>query len=442
MKKPVVLFIDDQEPMRRRMNATLKRFDYDVLTAADGNEGKELLTQRKIHVLLLDLALPGESGLDILRWTIAQLPHLPVIMYTGVGNIDVAVRAIKMGAYDFIEKSADTERLLLTLRNAIEKEHLESRLFEAQFGIIGQSQPVQDLLNDLRRIAPTEAKVLITGETGTGKELVANALHGLSRRRDKPFLRVTCTVLTESLRTSELFGYKKGAHDKADRDAPGRVKTADGGTIFLDEIGDMPLNVQSTLLTVLQTGEIEPVGGKAPEKVDVRVIAATNQDLRERIAEGAFREDLYYRLQEVVLEVPPLRKRPTDIGPLIEHFLKDAAYRNNYSSLALEPGVLELLEQYDWPGNVRELETLVSNLAIYSDGLLITKGEVARRLGKESLETDGGSTDYESAKKAFEREYYRNLLIKHEYNIAAVAREAGRHYTSVHPKLKFLGLIE
>jgi two-component system nitrogen regulation response regulator NtrX len=426
------------------MTKTLETAGYHALSASNWTTGRQILETQQVHVLLLDLNLRGFSGLEVLRWMKEQRPSVPVIMYTGVGTIEAAVLAVKLGAYDFLEKSVDIEKLLVTVRNAAEKWELTeglSNAARAQFGLIGDSASMKKLWQDLVKIAPTDEHVLITGESGTGKDIVARAIHGLSRRRSSNFVRVTCTVVTESLGTSELFGYKKGSHAKADRDEPGRFKMAEGGTLLLDEIGDMPLPLQAKLLTVLQTGEIEPVGGRVTEKVDVRVLAATNRDLKQRISDGSFREDLLYRLETFRIHVPPLRERKEDVRALLEFFLTNSIRRYNLSTITVEPGGVEAMMSYPWPGNVRELERLIMRLCILAEDSIIKRGDVERELGLQTDETSPPPSGYSTAKKSFETEYFNRLLQVHANNISAASRAAGLHYTTVHAKLKELGLI-
>ena len=445
-----VLIIDDDYALASALGRTMELNKYRVLIAHDGPAGKQYLTENSVQAMLLDVELPGQNGIEVLEDIRRLYPQLPVIMITAHGNVQCAVRALKSGAYDFLEKPIDRDVLLHTLFNAIDRSHLESertgllQTLQAQHEMIGNNKQIQKLKNAIELAAPTEEKVLILGETGTGKELVANSVYSRSRRASKPFIKVNCAAIPKDLIPSELFGHKKGSFTGAVDDREGKFKSADGGTIFLDEIGDMSLDVQSKVLRVLQEGEIEPVGGRGSEKVDVRVIAATNQNLEELTEEGRFRKDLYYRLKSIVLRVIPLRERTDDIAALIDYFLERAADRNNRPRLSLDENAIDRLLNYDWPGNVRELESLAAWLSVFATGPVITFNDINLWFEFEEKVSDpeDARADYVKAKTEFEREYFRKLLHAAGGNKSAAAKAAGLDRTGLYRKLKALGLEE
>jgi two-component system, NtrC family, nitrogen regulation response regulator NtrX len=445
-----ILVVDDDSALLATLSRTLELAGFKVESAQEPEEAKRLLKQDEIHALLLDLQLPGVVDLEALEWVRAEFPTLPVVMMTAFGTVDKAVRALKMGAYDFIEKPIDRDRLLLALRNAVEKGRLERersgllRSLRAQHEIIGDSKAILELCSVIDRVAPIDARVLIVGETGTGKEVVANALFSRSSRASKPFIKVNCAAIPRELIESELFGHRKGAFTGAIENKPGKFKLADGGTIFLDEIGDMELAVQAKVLRALQEGEVEPVGGRGPEKVDVRVMAATNQDLEGMAKDGRFRQDLYYRLKGVVLRVPPLRERLEDVKPLMEHFLNEIAGKSNRPALRLHSSALQMLLQHNWPGNVRELESLANWLTVFASGVEVKADDLVGWFGghQESRQSASEISEYNKAKESFEREYFKRLLITMEGNMSAVARAAGLDRSGLYRKLKSLGIVE
>ncbi|MDE7370468.1 MAG: sigma-54 dependent transcriptional regulator [Desulfovibrio sp.] len=389
MKKLSILVADDDAAHRRMLVTLLENWGYAVEAVADGAEAVRLGRERPFDLALLDVRMPVMDGLEALKELHEARPALPVLMMTAYSDVPAAVEAIKSGAWDYLAKPLDFERLKVSLRNVFahadlveENAALSRQLAEGggRGGILGQSAPMRELWEMIRTIAPSEATVLVAGESGTGKELAARAVHDLSRRAAGPFVAVNCGALTETLLASELFGHEKGAFTGADRRHEGLFVRARGGTLFLDEIGEMPLAMQVKLLRVLQEREVLSVGGTRPEPVDVRVIAATNRDLARETAEGRFREDLYYRLNVVTLTMPPLRDREGDIELLARHFAARFGRANHKRVAGITPQALDILARYAWPGNVRELENVMERAVILMPGEHIDVRELPGRL--------------------------------------------------------------
>ena len=447
-KTDKILIVDDDSKLLATLKRALELAGYNVATADDGERGKSLCQSEDAQAMLLDINLPSASGWDVLEWVAREYPILPVIMITADGSIEKAVRAIKMGAYDFLEKPIDREELLIRLRNAISKNRLENERYgllqslQAQHEMLGDSPPLRALRNAIEQIAPTDEKVLIVGESGTGKELVAQAIYTRSRRASKPLVKVNCAAIPRELIESELFGHKKGSFTGAVADKEGKFRQAHGGTIFLDEIGDMGSDVQAKVLRALQEGEIEPVGGRV-EQVDVRVIAATNHDLQEAMKDGRFRPDLYYRLCAVVVDVPPLRDRIEDIPVLIAHFLAREADKHNRLPLNLESSAMNCLLAYPWPGNVRELKGLASRLSILCQGPNVTAVDLPPQFRDDpSRGTAEESSDFHHDKENWEREYLRRQLISVNGNVSKLAIRLNLDRAGLHRKLKSLGIVD
>ena len=366
-----LLVIDDEKGIR---DALVQLFEYeghDVMSAEDGREGIELADQSRPDVIFLDVKMPGLDGLDVLARLHEADPTALVVMISGHGTIDTAVEATRKGAYDFLEKPLDSDRLLVTLRRALELKGLTRSMadlksqVESRYEIVGTSFAIRQVLERVEKVAPTEARVLITGENGTGKEMVAKQLHVLSRRSDGPFVEVNCAAIPEDLIESELFGHEKGSFTGATEKQIGKFEQADRGTIFLDEVGDMSAKTQAKVLRVLQEQEVERLGSARTIKVDVRVIAATNQDLEQTVRDGKFREDLYYRLNVVNIQLPALRDRREDIPLLVEHFLRQISTESSQQRKVYAPEAVELLVASHWPGNIRQLYNVVrQNVAL------------------------------------------------------------------------------
>ena len=375
-----ILIIDDQDPIRRVLRDILENEKYQVDDASNGPTALQMLKEQEYDAILCDIKMPDMDGIEVLE-QVKATSDTPVIMISGHGTIDSAVDAIKKGAFDFIQKPPDLNRLLITVRNALDKQSLSTenkalkKVVSRQNEMVGQSAPMMEVRDMIEKVAPTNARVLITGENGTGKELVARQLHELSARRFGPFIEVNCAAIPAELIESQLFGHEKGSFTSAIKQKKGDFELANGGTLFLDEIGDMSLAAQAKVLRALQENKIVRVGGEKEIPVDVRIIAATNKDLRKMIDENTFREDLYHRLSVIVVHVPPLRERKDDIPLLVESFVATIAGGMGKAVPKFAPDALEELKQYQWTGNIRELHNIVERLVILS-GSTITKDDV------------------------------------------------------------------
>ena len=387
-----ILVVDDETNYLTVMEALLGEEGYEVLTAPGGHDALKLTGSSDVDLVLTDMKMPKMNGIELLGELKRLYPDLPVIMMTAYGTVEKAVEAMKTGAFDYILKPFKNEELLVTIARALEYHHLiqQNRMLlqdlDKKYGapnIVGESQPMREILALVKRVATSRATVLISGESGTGKELVARAIHQQSPRAGKTFVSVNCAALTETLLESELFGHERGAFTHAVSMRKGRFELADGGTLFLDEVAEMSPALQVKLLRVLQEMEFERVGGNKTIKVDVRVVAATNRELKEEVEDGRFREDLYYRLNVVHLHIPPLRERQEDIPPLATHFLKKYAQENARGEVHLSPESMKLLLQYSWPGNVRELENVMERAVILCIQNLITASDLPGELAGE-----------------------------------------------------------
>ena len=372
-KGKFVLVVDDDAPIRDSLEKILKREGYVIQTTADGESALEVIRQQPVNLILADLKMPKMDGLQLLKAAKMLSPEIEVILMTAFGEVDTAVEAMRAGAYHFIQKPLKRPEILLTIARALEKQTLvvEVQSFREQMeaehhlgNIIGKNHVIRQLISKVQQVAPSIARVLITGESGTGKEIFANAIHALSPRANKPMIKVNCGALPDALLESELFGYEKGAFTDAKTSKPGRFELADAGTLFLDEIGEMPKHLQVKLLRVLQDGEFERLGGTRTLSVDVRLIAATNKDLMAEVESENFRDDLFYRLNVITLELPPLRSRREDIPLLVGHFLKKYRKKNKKPIRGISRQALEALEAYHWPGNIRELENAIEQAVV------------------------------------------------------------------------------
>ncbi len=406
-----VLIIDDEKNIREGLAAALEMEGYTVALAADGKQGLARMVKGDIDLVITDLRMPEVSGEQVLAKVAAENPGVPVIVLTGHGSIDSAVEAMRNGAYDFLTKPLNLDQLILIVKRALESrelaikhrellEQLNSRKsFES---IIGKSAEMQKIFATVRKAADSKASVLITGESGVGKELIANALHNLSLRRDKPLIKVHCAALSENLLESELFGHEKGAFTGAVARKRGRFELAAGGTIFLDEIGEIDQNVQIKILRVLQDKRFERVGGEETIEVDVRVIAATNRDLEKEIADGRFREDLYYRLNVVHIHVPPLRERRDDIPLLIASFLQEFAKENGKNIEGIDARARSALYKFDWPGNIRQLRNCLESAVVMCSSSVITSEDLPPSIagsGEDALISIPAGIPMEEAEK-------------------------------------------
>ncbi|MCX7775452.1 MAG: sigma-54 dependent transcriptional regulator [Spirochaetaceae bacterium] len=379
--KSSLLVVDDEKNIREGLAQLFSLEGYEVRTAQDGMEAKTIIDTEDVDVVITDYKMGRMSGLDLLQHVVTTHPGLPVIILTAHGTVDKAVEAMRQGAFDFVAKPPNMDHLVNLVRRALETRELyrtnqelraEVETMRARSYIIGKSPAMKRIFDLVRKVAPTRASVLITGESGVGKELIADAIHNLSPRRDKPFVKVHCAALAESLLESELFGHEKGAFTGAASRKRGRFEMADGGSLFLDEIGEINQNVQIKILRVLQERKFERVGGEQTIEVDVRLITATNRDLKKEITEGRFREDLYYRLNVVNIHVPPLRERREDIPLLAMAFLKEFAEENGKQIEGFDPRARQALFAYSWPGNVRELRNCIESAVVMASGRLIT----------------------------------------------------------------------
>jgi two-component system nitrogen regulation response regulator NtrX len=448
-----ILIVDDEPGIRRSLGDSLSEEGYGVLKAERGEHALDLLQQPEgegVHLMLLDVWLPGIDGLETLKQAKMMRPELPVVMISGHGNIDTAMQATKLGAFDFLEKPVDLDRLLLVVSNALKQRHLEEenlRLHQAvdqdRF-FMAESPAMRRLLSDLELVAPTEGRVLLTGENGSGKEEVARLLHLRSPRAKAPFVEVNCAAIPEELIESELFGHVRGAFTGAVRDQKGKFKEAHTGTLFLDEVGDMSLKTQAKVLRALQEGRIEPVGGGGAETVDVRVIAATNKDLTEEIRTGRFREDLYFRLAVVPLRVPPLRERPEELIQLAEAFIQRISRKYGRPQRRLAPEARETLLRHDWPGNVRELKNLMERAVILARGAEIGTRDLGPLAVRHLSDPDPFSfPDFGSLKDArewFEGAYIQRELKAQNGNMTRVAERLGLDRSNLYKRLKALGI--
>ncbi len=447
MARERVLVVDDEEGVRNSLRSILKDEGYTVEIAESGERCLEMVRRAAYHAVLLDVWLPGRDGLSVLE-EIAALPAPPrVIMISGHADIPVAHRAGRLGAFDFIEKPLSLEKVALTLRNAVSDRKKDDRIrqlreqLQGRMTLIGDSRAIRDLRQKIEMTAPTNGRVLIFGENGTGKELVARMIHGLSARRDEAFVDMNCAAIPEELIESELFGHARGSFTGAIDAKPGRFALADGGTLFLDEIADMSLRTQAKVLRVLEEQAFEPLGS-AKMTVDVRVIAATNKDLKAEIAAGRFREDLYFRLNVVPLRVPPLRERIEDIPPLAHHFVEQ--FSGEYGKLkTLAPETLSTLQEHRWPGNVRELKNVMERLVILVPADVIKLADlqqVLRADGDRPRDPFQGVASLREGRERFEREFILRRLQEAGWNILRAAELLGLERSNLYRKMKAYGI--
>jgi two-component system, NtrC family, nitrogen regulation response regulator NtrX len=450
-----ILVIDDEPGIRSTVRDILEDEGHTVIVAEDAVVGLEAMDAQRPDLVVLDVWLPRMGGLDALAEMKRRRPGMEVLVVSGHGTIDMAVRALKLGAFDFIEKPLSMDRLLTATRNALEIGELRrenrdlkraaSSSLEAD-PLIGSSPALAEVLGLIEQAAPSDARILITGENGTGKELVARSIHAKGKRSRRPFIEVNCAAIPDTLLESELFGHEKGAFTDAVSRREGRFEAADGGTLFLDEVADLSLPAQAKVLRVLQEMRFERLGGEKTISVDVRVIAATNKDIRAEIATGRFREDLYFRLAVVPIRMPALRERPGDVPELCRHFLAKAAAAGA-PEREISAGGLELLSARAWPGNVRELANFIERLAVMSDERLVSPETVSRVLFEGAKERSEplvarryGSLAFAEARELFERDYLVQKLRECDYNVAKAADASGIHPSGLHAKIKKFGI--
>ncbi|MGH7482937.1 MAG: sigma-54-dependent transcriptional regulator [Longimicrobiales bacterium] len=446
-----ILIVDDEEGIRRTLRQLIEYEGHEVLAVGSGGEALTAYPEFHPGLTFLDVKMARMDGLEVLARLREQDAGALVVMISGHGTIETAVEATRRGAYDFLEKPLDTDRVLLTIRNALEHEKLEhenARLrgeIESRHEIVGNSFAIRQVLDRLEKVAPTDARVLITGENGTGKELVARALHRLSTRADQPFVEVNCAAIPSELIESELFGHVKGSFTGAHADRAGKFEQADDGTLFLDEVGDMSLAAQAKVLRALQEGIITRVGSAQSIRVDVRVIAATNKDLSGEIADGHFREDLYFRLNVVPIHVPPLRERREDIPMLVRYFNGRALEEQKLPPRRFTGPAIELLETMDWPGNVRELRNTVERLLILARDADVGPTDIERLVGvpqEGALSADLLSVaTFAEFKDRAERAYILVKLRDHDWNVSETARAIGMPRSNVYKKIDKYNLV-
>jgi two-component system nitrogen regulation response regulator NtrX len=442
-----ILVVDDEQGVREALRQLLEYEGYVVALAGSGPDALGAYTDFKPHLVLLDVKMAGMDGLAVLARLREADPQALVVMISGHGTIATAVEATQLGAHDFLEKPLDTHRVLLTLKNALEHVVLEREVralkavVEQRHEIVGSSSAIRQVIERIEKVAPTPARLLITGENGTGKELVARAVHRLSPRADRAFVEVNCAAIPSELIESELFGHVKGSFTGAFADRVGKFELADGGTLFLDEVGDMSPAAQAKVLRVLQEGIITPIGSARSIKVDVRVIAATNKRLEDEIAVGRFREDLLYRLNVVPIDVPPLRLRREDVPQLVEHFVAQLAGHQGLTPRSFSDGALERLRRHNWPGNVRELRNTVERLLILANGEAIDEADVVRMVGPPDEETGLGdallqSATFEGFKQDAERAFLLAKLKEYDWNVSETARRLEMPRSNLYKKIE------
>ena len=445
-----VLIVDDDRNLCKILGGLLAKSGLGVLYAHDVDSALPIIKEKDLDLILTDLKMPGKSGMDLLTFSKEQKSATPVIMITGYGNVEAAVEAMKKGAYDFVTKPFDERELLSVIEKALSESKKNRELLSAYFdhesyfipGLIGNTPAIQQVLKTVQKIAPTDSTVLITGETGVGKEIIARAVHLASRRKEHPFIKVNCAAIPENLLESELFGYEKGAFTGATTSKPGRFEIAHQGTLFLDEIGEMSPHLQAKLLGVIQDKTIERVGGVKTIKIDIRIVAATNIDLPSAIQSGKFRSDLFYRLNVVPIHIPPLRERKDDIIPLVDHFLKKYAAQYQRRAVDVSLDVMAALSGYEWPGNIRELENMVERMVLMSEtqtlGLTQLPPEV--RTPGPSPPTSSFKEKMEDLSRVTEKQMILDALNKTNQNRTKAAELLGISRRTLQNKIKEYGL--
>lgn len=434
MTRARVLVVDDDESLRWITQLQLEEAGYRVFVAADAEKAMEVIPMENPSLVITDMRMPGVSGIDLLRRIRAEQPEIFVIVITAFGTIQSAVEAMRSGAYDYITKPIDYEELILVVKRALDHQQLAEEVrvlrttLDAKYGfesIIGHSQPLLRVLELAARVAARDSTVLIRGETGTGKELLARAIHFNSRRKQMPFMTINCGAIPKELLESELFGYTKGSFTGAAVLKRGKVEIADGGTLFLDEIGELPVELQVKLLRLIQNGEIEKVGASGPAKVDVRIIAATHRNLQAMVEDGTFREDLYYRLAVIPLELPPLRERTEDIPELVEHLFISIRQKHDLTNLKLPSSLLPYFNAYRWPGNIRELENVIERLVVLAVGNEITFNDLPETLRRHTPDHDAIQLDLPAhgiSLESVERELLLRALRRCDWNQTHAAK--------------------
>ncbi|MGA7306075.1 MAG: sigma-54 dependent transcriptional regulator [Rhodothermales bacterium] len=455
MARPRILVVDDEPSIRRTLREILEYEKYDVEESIDGDQVFDAVKAQRFDLVLLDVKMPKRDGMEVLRVLRNDYPQLPVVMISGHGTIETAVEATRIGAFDFIEKPPDLNRLLVTVRNALDHGVLEvenrqmKRTIAEKFElgpILGESKPILEIKDTMQRVAPTEARVLITGEAGTGKELVARWIHKLSNRSSGPMVEVNCAAIPSELIESELFGHEEGSFTGATRQRVGKFELANEGSLFLDEIGDMSLSAQAKVLRALQENKIARVGGDRSIPVDVRVISATNKDLIEEMGDHKFRDDLYHRLSVIIIHVPPLRERREDIPLLAEQFAEQLTRRNGLAAKPFDDAALARLTSLEWSGNVRELHNVVERLLILSVGDHVTVEDVDRLVNPGQggsdpiLEILGATDQFSDFRDAAEALFIRKKLDENDWNVSRTAEAIGIQRSHLYNKLNKYGI--
>ncbi|MEC9355372.1 MAG: sigma-54 dependent transcriptional regulator [Gemmatimonadota bacterium] len=447
-----VLIVDDEKGIRDALAQVFEYEGQEVRVAEDGPDALIVANAFQPDLVFLDVKMPGMNGLEVLARLGDESPGSLVIMISGHGTIDTALEATRRGAYDFLQKPLDTDRLLVTFRRALELKGLTESMaelrsqVESRYEIVGNSLPIRRVLERVEKVAGTDARVLISGENGTGKELVARAIHRLSSRSDTVFIEVNCAAIPSELIESELFGHLRGSFTGAFADRAGKFEQANGGTLFLDEIGDMSRDAQAKVLRVLEQGVLTRIGGSEAIEVDVRVLSATNKDLEQEIEDGGFREDLFYRLNVVPIQVPALRERREDIPMLVTHFSEGMAAREGSIPRAFSDAAMERLKALTWPGNVRELRNTVERLLILSDGSEITPDNVDSLTISRARSADPGREllalgNFSTFKEEAERAYILNKLRTNDWNVAETARRIEMPRSNLYKKIERYGLV-
>ena len=446
-----ILIVDDEPSIIQSLQGILADEGFEVIAADGGLKALDIIKETIPDIILLDIWMPDIDGIETLKRIRQLYPSLQVIMISGHGTIETAVKATKLGAYDFIEKPLSLDKVLLSINNALNYNRLEAELGlfrerdRQRYQITGGSPAITELKQQIKIVSPTDAWILIAGENGTGKELVAHTIHRLSKRKDKSFVEVNCAAIPDDLIESELFGHEKGAFTGATTMKRGKFDQANNGILFLDEIGDMSLKAQSKVLRILQEQRFERVGGNRTIKVNVRVIAATNKNLEEEIERGTFREDLYFRLNVIPMRVPPLRERVNDISMLAHELLDQFSFDTKKEAKSLSPGALELLKSYTWPGNVRELKNLIERMAIMCPGKVIDVEDIpppfnTSRAKEGQVEPFFSFDTLKEAKDMFERSFIASKLKQFNGNISKTAEAMGVERSNLHKKIKTYGL--
>jgi len=440
MNKSVILIVDDEEGIRESLSGIFEDEGYDVLTAGSGEEALKLLKEQSPDLILLDIWLPGIDGIQTLKEIKDIKAGLPVIMISGHGNIELAVKATRSGAYDFLEKPLSLERVLLAATRALEKRTLEmenkalKQDLTRRWRLVGNSPKVIQLREEVDMAAKSNSRVLILGESGSGKELVAHLLHEQSPRSAKPFIEMNCAAIPQELIESELFGHEKGSFTGAFERKKGKFELSDEGTLFLDEVGDMSLSTQSKVLRVIETQEFQRVGGNRNIKVDVRIISATNKDLAEEVKKGNFREDLLYRLNVIPIYLPPLRERKDDIRELVGYFLEYFAIEYGQKPKRITDDGLKLLEAYDWPGNIRELRNIIERLVIMTPSSSITPKNIV--MGETARSDYFSFNTLKEARDEFEKDFITKKLEENNWNVSKTAEILDIERSNLHRKIK------